>query len=284
MQIGVSSNSPKYAAGSIREREYKSKVLLRGTSGTLENYRFDLAVRDESAEEWETPRHRHNFDQIRYNLAGDWTYAKGKSLPPGWVGYFPESVFYGPQVVRPGNALALLQFSGASRSGYLSEDERHAGYLKLAAKGRFEKMAYVYEDDSGKRHKQEAYEAVWECVKGQKLEYPKPRYEGIVIMNPDAFVWRKTETDGMAIKRLGSFTERDVQIEFVHLDRNVTYTGGLFDGHEVLFLASGNLTHGADSYGTRTGFGFSPSEGESKLAATEESELLRIRMPRFQTV
>ena len=43
-----------------------------------------------------TPRHRHNFDQIRYTLSGLQSTGLG-DLAGGECGYFPEGSHYGPQ-------------------------------------------------------------------------------------------------------------------------------------------------------------------------------------------
>src|SRR4030088_2898167 len=43
-----------------------------------------------------TPRHRHNFDQIRYTLTGIQSTGLG-DLAAGECGYFPEGSHYGPQ-------------------------------------------------------------------------------------------------------------------------------------------------------------------------------------------
>src|SRR5258707_897953 len=56
-----------------------------------------------------TPRHRHNFDQIRYTLTGIQSTGFG-DLGPGEIGYFPEGAYYGPQK-QAGECTALvLQF------------------------------------------------------------------------------------------------------------------------------------------------------------------------------
>src|SRR5437016_412877 len=60
-----------------------------------------------------SPRHHHTFEQIRYVLGGEVEYA-GKTYGAGWLGYFPEGVFYGPQAqLGPGRGI-VLQFPGPS--------------------------------------------------------------------------------------------------------------------------------------------------------------------------
>src|SRR5215467_11923517 len=70
------------------------KRLIQGAPGTPDNFEFSLV---RTAGDYYTPRHRHNFDQIRFCLEGSMNYAPGKNLDAGTVGYFPEGTFYGPQ-------------------------------------------------------------------------------------------------------------------------------------------------------------------------------------------
>ena len=62
------------------------------------------------------------------------TTAATASSMPGMVGYFPEAVYYGPQSQDPSITCKtiVLQFGGASGSGYLSRAEVHAGMKELA--------------------------------------------------------------------------------------------------------------------------------------------------------
>ena len=99
MQIGSPATSPDFfaIAGDHRASgQRKSAVLLTGTVGRPDNFR--LAYEQPIAgQEWDAPRHHHDFEQIRFVLDGDITIAKGQKIPPGWVAYFPESAYYGPQ-------------------------------------------------------------------------------------------------------------------------------------------------------------------------------------------
>ncbi len=73
-----------------------------------------------------TPRHRHNFDQIRYTLSGVQSTGLG-DLAAGECGYFPEGSHYGPQQQKrpmrvPGPAISGRQ----RRASFVQRgDERH---------------------------------------------------------------------------------------------------------------------------------------------------------------
>src|SRR5271168_1317022 len=60
-----------------------------------------------------SPRHRHNFDQVRFILEGEVTYDR-KNYGAGWLGYFPEGVPYGPHGGIEHREI-VLQFAGLSR-------------------------------------------------------------------------------------------------------------------------------------------------------------------------
>jgi hypothetical protein len=130
--------------------------------------------------EYTTPRHRHNFEQIRYPLNGDYGYARDKVIPKGWVGYFTEGAYYGPQTQKQNLSLVNPQFGGASGNGYLSKRQRQEAYAALASRGKFEKGVYTYIDEKGQRHNQDSYEALWEQASGRAIVYPRPRYEDCI--------------------------------------------------------------------------------------------------------
>jgi hypothetical protein len=186
MQLVNLADAPDYDAGRIREGSLDSKLLLQGQEGRPNNYRVAL-TRAET--EWAAPRHRHNFDQIRFPISGEFVYSKGTSLPAGWIGYFPEGAYYGPQLRQPGLQMLVIQFGGASGGGFLSRNQRKAARDALASKGTFKNGAFNYVDEQGKRHNQDAFEACWENATGRELTYPEPRYDGQIKINPTNFDW-----------------------------------------------------------------------------------------------
>lgn len=280
MQIMRAGEAPRYAAGNLREgADFSEVVLLHGRENALDNFRLYYAGTTNG--EWKTPRHRHNFEQIRLPLAGEFEYAKDRRLPAGWVAYFPESVHYGPQIRLPGLSMLTLQFGGASRSGYLSEAQRRRGYDELRAKGVFERGAYTWIDQNGRRHNQDAFEAIWEHMMGRKLEYPTPRYDGLIVMNPAAYAWLpEGGSPGVSRKWLGSFTERMVRTGFLHLDAGARANIGSDIATEILFLTEGAVAHDGATYGKHTAFCTGPGE-TIDLEAETPSELFCIEMPGF---
>src|SRR5260221_13693184 len=76
----------------IRTGNVSSWLLLEGRRGDPGN--FELRYNEIEAG-YETPRHRHNFEQVRWVFEGKWTLAKGRYVRAGEVGYWPEGVYYG---------------------------------------------------------------------------------------------------------------------------------------------------------------------------------------------
>src|SRR5690349_8103687 len=62
-----------------------------------------------------SPRHRHNFDQIRFILEGSWEYAR-KRYGAGWLGFFPEGAFYGPASSREPGHHFVIQYTGPANA------------------------------------------------------------------------------------------------------------------------------------------------------------------------
>jgi hypothetical protein len=129
-----------------REGLLDNRDLLMGTDGDPRNYRLALS---RAETDWLTPRHRHNFDQIRFPIEGEFHYADDKVLKAGCVAYFPEGVYYGPQTRKQGLYMLVLQFGGASGSGFLGEKQHLQGYEALNQKGKTEKGIYTYVDEKG---------------------------------------------------------------------------------------------------------------------------------------
>lgn len=278
MQINSPETAPKYDAGELREGSLDSRVLLQGKEGTLDNYRLSFETAGQS---WATPRHRHNFDQVRLAISGEVDYGK-ETMRAGWVAYFPETVPYGPQVRGEGSVTLGLQFGGPSCNGFMSPNERRAGFDALSAKGTIAKGVFTYFDASGQKHNQDAFEAVWEHVRGRKLVYPKPRFGNLVNMDPDAFDWVPDErAAGVSHKRLGQFTERNLTLGFVKLEEDASFTPRQYPATQILFVTRGTVSYDGQNYGLHTAFGLDPMEKSSAFRGAGDAEMMFIQLPIF---
>jgi hypothetical protein len=190
-----------------REGNIAFKRLFDGAPGSPDNYSFALV---RIAAGYFTPRHRHNYDQLRWCLSGSIDYGQGRAVRAGQVGYFPEGTYYGPQDITAQDAV-VLQCGGASGQGFLTGAELREGRARLETKGRFEGGVFVRDGAEGRRN-QDGFEAVWEEIAGRPLVYPPARFAEPVVMTPAAFDWRPAG-DGVAQKHLATFGERRIGLE-----------------------------------------------------------------------
>ena len=279
MKTSEKANAESGIVGTMREGVLEQRFLLTGKDGSPNNYL--LNVGRTGAGGWTAPRHRHNFDQIRYILKGTYPYAKGKSMPEGWVGYFPESVHYGPQNRPEGLEMVVCQFGGASGHGFLSVAEREAANSELARIGEFRDGIFTYYDENGKRHNQDGFEACFEKAMGRKLTYSRPRYDELIMMNPSNYEWMPTEDSGVFRKDLGSFTERNASVGFIRLEADAVYHDRKRDSIELLFISKGRIELGNGEYGPHSAFELDPEDGCVRFTAHEETEFFRISLPEF---
>lgn len=279
MRVGKASDTDVERVGSMREGKLDQKHLLFGEDGSPNNYDLNMGLTGGGG--WRTPRHRHNFDQIRYVIEGTLPYTENDVLEQGWVGYFPESVHYGPQERAEGLRTMVLQCGGASGGGYLSVAQREATNAELAKTGEFKKGLYHYTDDNGVAQSKDGSEAIFEHATGGKLEFASPRYTDVIAMNPAAYDWFPQGDPGVAEKWLGRFTERDLRIGFLRLDAGATYQAGRFPSIEILFQIKGQVTAGGEKYGPETGYEFLADEGPVPVEAVEPTEFLRVVLHKF---
>ena len=106
MRVSTAAETDSEKVGTMREGKLDQKHLLFGEDGSPNNYDLNMGLTGGGG--WRTPRHRHNFDQIRYVIKGRLPYSETDYLEEGWVGYFPESVHYGPQERAEGLQTVVL--------------------------------------------------------------------------------------------------------------------------------------------------------------------------------
>jgi hypothetical protein len=264
--------------GTFREGALAQKHLLFGQDDTPTNYDLNMGLA--GAGGWRTPRHRHNFDQIRYVIKGQLPYGENLFLPEGCIAYFPESVPYGPQDRAEGLETMVLQFGGASGNGYLSVARRDEANAALNKKGSFKRGMFTYTDEDGKVQTVDGSGACFEEATGRKLEFAPPRYADVIAMNPDAFAWQ-TEEEGVYTKTLGIFTERNARIGFVKLDPEASYKGGAKESIEILFQTKGRVVLDNVTYDRHSAFEFMAGEGPIPLRAVEPTEFVSMVLHKF---
>ncbi len=130
----------------------------------------------------------------------------------------------------------MLQLGGASGFGYLSVAQREATNAILNKKGEFRKGLYYWKDENGNEQSMDGSDACFEHATGRKLQFAEPRYTDVIAMNPDAFDWLPEGSEGVSVKWLGTFTERNMRIGFVRLDANAVFGAGQHPSLQVLYL------------------------------------------------
>jgi hypothetical protein len=215
------------------------QYLLTGEPNAPDNFMFLLA-RQEA--DFTMQRHRHNFDQIRLPLHGDMNIGERLMLKEGHVGYFPEGLPYGPQIdplgsSKPGERLQLvLQFGGSSGLGFMSMDQRKQAWAELAKTGKF--VGPVYHRPDGR--KQWGLNSVWEKVFGERLKYPMPRYDHVIIADPTRYNWLSVPGAlGTYSRYLGAFSERRVWIEMLRLEKGGVWNSADANARRLLYVLKG---------------------------------------------
>jgi hypothetical protein len=247
--------------------------LLEGEAGTPGNFHLGIGQQDG---DFASPRHRHNFDQFRFQLEGTMNFDRNGKMAAGTLGYFPEGAAYGPQTSEGLSVTAVLQFGGASGSGYLSPKEVAAGTEELKKFGTFEGGIFRRNDDVEGRRNTDGYQAIWEHVNGRRMDYPKPRYRDPIMIDPDNYEWLAVAgRPGVRQKPLGTFTERRCGAALVKFARGASYRLG--SRSVYLVLSGSGIVHEAP-YRRLTAFHL--GEGEAvDLVARDDSEILRLTLP-----
>jgi hypothetical protein len=279
MRVSKAADTDNEQVGSMREGKLDQKHLLFGEDGSPNNYDLNMGLTGGGG--WRTPRHRHNFDQVRYVIQGQLPYTETDVLEEGWVGYFPESVYYGPQERAEGLRTMVLQCGGASGAGYLSVAQREATNAELNKTGEFKKGLYYYTDANGEPRTLDGSQAIFEHAMGHQLEFATPRYSDVIAMNPQAYDWLPQGDPGVWEKRLGSFTERDLRIGFLRLDAGAVYQAGQQPSIEILFQINGHVSAGGEKCGPETGYEFLANEGPIPVEAIEPTEFFHAVLHSF---
>lgn len=226
-----------------------------------------------------SPRHRHNFEQFRFQIRGTANYGRTGKLKPGMLGYFPEAVHYGPQTQDEGDELEMLvlQCGGASGSGYPGRTASMRATEELKQLGTFKDGIFHRNPGLPGKRNLDGFQAIWEHVNQRPLVYPKPRYDAPILMHPENFDWAAVPGQaGVAEKPMGMFTERTCGASFLRLD-----AGASFDvaGKRDIYI----VLHGSGTVGThpmrRLTVAFLETGDQARFVARDESELLHFRLP-----
>ena len=246
---------------------------LQGEVGSLDNFSLEL-VRTES--DFFSPRHRHNFDQIRFHLEGVFDFSRDGKMKPGTLGFFPEGTPYGPQTSGGPSLSMVLQFGGASRSGFMSKEQLDAGVRKLKTMGALNNGIFTWIDEKGRKHNKDSYQAVWEMVFGRKLVYPQRLYQRPVLIDTFLHEWQPV-APGVAERYFGTFSARRTGLSMLRLEPGASTQ---IDGHAILLVTEGTGRAGSDAFGKWSTLRIGQGE-RGRLSAESPLEILVMSIPQL---
>lgn len=265
------------AEPAVRHRggELRARVLLEGTPGRADNFQLSLGL---TGEDFVSPRHRHNFEQYRAVLEGEFDFGRDGVMVEGMVGYFPAGVHYGPQSSADGTLAAVLQFGGVGGGGYLSREQVEAGMEALEALGEFHDGIFRRREGVRGPRNQDAFEAIWEHVSGRRLVYPASEYAGPVMMNPATLEWVPLAgSTNVAQKRLGAFAPNCTAARLLELQ-----AGALLQarGRGVYLALSGTGTVMGEPLRRLTAF-YVDADDSAAVHADDRVLILHYELPRL---
>lgn len=241
MQIVHEHTAQRRGESAHRAGGIRFLSLLQGEEDTPGNFQLALV----HAHDFQTPRHRHNFDQVRIVLEGRFGFDRGQVQQAGMLGYFTEGTYYTQKAEGPSLTL-LLQAGGVSGMGYMSDRQLRAAVSELQRRGSFSDGVYTWFDAEGKKHNQDGYEAAWELVRGRRIRYPQPLFEQPVLWRGERFAWQATAQAGVSIRRFAEFTGGRLSLAQVRVDVGASMCISAAERETLLYCLSGQARLGQD--------------------------------------
>jgi len=194
-----------------------------------------------------TPRHKHIFDQYRYNLTGK-RQIKDGFLEAGEVAFYPEGVYYGPQLQDEECTGLGLQFQGLTGIPYLTHAQlREARKAMLAEGAIFKNGIYTKILPDGRKINKDSHLALTEYVSGKKVDFPEGRFEKPIVMKPQAHPWiSDREIAGVEHKKLGTFGGSGIR--FMRLAPGAKIPARHEEDAEIRYLIEGSIEYGGKTW------------------------------------
>jgi len=256
--------------GGGRPGTWETRTIFNEEIG-IETFNLMIYYTDGS---FTSPRHHHNFDQYRYQIAGLGGFAGDGDMTPGMLGYFPEGAYYGPQT-ETGQTVWVLQFGGPSGAGKMTGSEARAAQAQMRIEGVIEGGIFKRNEGVEGRRNQDSAEAVWEYAKKRKLIYPKPQYERPVMMDTNNCPWIPTDRIGVSERALGTFTSAKMKAATFKLEPGSSFTLG---GRAVIMIISGEGEVDGQGYREQTHLYLADDE-QVTFSADKITEILYTGLP-----
>jgi len=199
-----------------------------------------LAYVRSTKEDRYSPSHRHNFDQVRYVLAGEIEYGPLKCGAGDCI-YFPEGVFYGPTRVKTDRAENYtIQSQGPSWAHLLTRAEAKKTTAEIAKEGVLDREKGIVRWPDGKN--QDSYEAMWEMLTQEKLVYPLARFNGPCLLRSEQFRWVSwNHGEKASAKHLAIFNECGPAVKLIKVNGGGKLFGGTNSYHRLALILSGKM-------------------------------------------
>ena len=191
--------------GKHRGAGLKMKPLAFRGDGRGSNLWLSLSEMEDG---WYSPRHRHNFDQIRYVLEGETGFTEW-DLHAGECAYFPAGVRYGPQAQHGSALLFTLQFPGAGGQYFLTPEQVEETVARLRAEDPDFGQGGKGVDRQGRER--DSYEIVWETHQDAPMRYPASSFTGPVLLDRDESIADKHIAGG-GVRLLGEIESNGLQV------------------------------------------------------------------------
>ena len=165
---------------------FHGRNMMEGEPGAIDNFQLSFG---QMGGDFVSPRHRHNFEQIRFQLEGELNFARDGKLMAGMVGYFPEAVYYGPQSQEPNRARPSCCSSAAPAAAAICRRRRSSRHGGAQREGEFKDGVFRRRAEGEGKRNIDGYQAIWEHANGRPMAYPKPRYPQPIMMDPANYEW-----------------------------------------------------------------------------------------------
>jgi len=209
---------------------------------------------------FETPRHRHVYDQIRYVVEGELKYGDRRHQAGDFL-YVPEGTWYGPQLGQD-VTLVDIQFTGPSGIPYLDQAALARAREEMALVGTFE--SGIYTDSQGRT--QDSYVALTEHITGKPVEYPPARYDDYIVVHSNEFPWLKSSVDdGVMVRHLGTFNEIGPDVKMLKLAAGAELPPAAIPYQQARFILDGGVAQSGEEY---PGISFAYIPPDVKFGAT----------------
>ena len=234
---------------------------------------------------FETPRHHHMFQQIRFAEDGLLNFAPGHDISKGDIAYFPRGTYYGPQKRDHGIGLTVQFGFGHEMLGGKDALRVYAeGVERLRAFGTVGNGVFIDTDPvTGQERVRDTWQAVTEEITGEKFDFPAEGYAAPILMHPAAYEYYQA-APWVEIKCFGSFYDHpgpqaDVRLSMLRLSDGGTYRLGTERAQLAWALPTGLAIDGR-AYPERTCV-YSPRDEDTVLSAAGSVEVYLVEFPRL---